>query len=59
MLNGPGLTTERPVRRDPLSGHLLPHPSYEGWAPRPFDPGWWLVAAGVLAVALARLAHII
>lgn len=47
-------TVERPVRRDPKSGHLLTHAAYEGWTPSaPKRSSWLLVAVGVALVALA------
>lgn len=43
---------ERPVRRDPYSGHLIPHAAYEGWRPRQaVDLSWAKVILGPLIIA--------
>lgn len=47
------MAAEKPVRRDPHSGALLPYAAYDGWRPgEAAYSSWWLVAVcAVIMVA--------
>jgi hypothetical protein len=51
-----GTVAERPVQRDPKSGHYMLHPAYEGWYPAdrllPSFPWERWVNVGFQALAL-------
>jgi hypothetical protein len=65
-LTGPGIAHERRVLRDPHTGRLSNHPSYEGWAPSDPRPGAAillivgkaLLMAGFLLLVSSALWHI-